>query len=373
MITPIEFRRHIHSNPELSFQEFETAQFIESALDEIGVEHRRIANTGVLAKIEGNGDLKRAIVLRADIDALPITEDIDVEWRSRRDGVMHACGHDIHAAVLFGVLQAMSKEPNFEGTLFGLFQPGEERNPGGASLVLAENPFAEYDIKAVVGQHTESSLEVGTLGFKSGQYMAASDELRFHVNGVGGHGAMRHQIKDAVFVATTIASRLIALNRDNLVLSIGKIIADGATNVIPESVYMEGTLRSFDEQEREIIIQRIHNIAKETSEQIGVETVVDINKGFPSVNNNDILTNIAVTLSKQTYNTVELQLRTTSEDFGFYGTQFPSLFYRLGVGTDAGRVHTAKYNPNEGAIEVGIDFMKSLAIEILGKNETKKR
>lgn len=370
-MTPIEFRRHIHSNPELSFQEFETANFIESALDAIGVEHRRIANTGVLAKIEGRENLKRAVVLRADIDALPIDEEVDVEWRSQHKGVMHACGHDIHAAVLFGVLQAVSKDPNFKGTLFGLFQPGEECNPGGASLVLAEKPFAEYDVKAVIGEHAEPGLEVGTLGFKSGQYMAASDELRFYVNGVGGHGAMRDQIKDAVFAATSIASRLIALNRENLVLSIGKIIADGATNVIPNSVYMEGTLRTFDEQERDIIIRRIHNIANEESTKIGLETIVDINKGYPSVNNNDTLTNIAVKLAKQRYKTVGLSLRNTSEDFGFYGTQFSSLFYRLGVGTDAGKVHTATYNPNEGAIEIGIDFMKSLALQILCKNETK--
>lgn len=372
-MTPIEFRRHLHANPELSFQEFETAAFIESALDAMGVEHRRIAKTGVLAKIEGRGNLNRAVVLRADIDALPIDESAEVKWRSCRKGVMHACGHDIHAAVLFGVLQSMSDDPNFEGTLFGLFQPGEECNPGGASLVLAEEPFADYTIEAIIGEHTEPALEVGTFGFKSGQYMAASDELRFYVNGVGGHGAMRNQIKDAVMAATNIASQLLALNRETVILSIGKIVAEGATNVIPNSVYMEGTLRTFDQQEREIIIQRIHNIAKEISTKVGVETIVDINIGYPSVYNNEALTNIAVALSKLTYNTVALPLRTTSEDFGFYGREFPSLFYRLGVGTDAGRVHTATYNPNEGAIEIGIDFMKSLAQQILDKNETTKR
>lgn len=168
-MTPVEFRRHLHRHPELSFRETESARFIAEALREAGIPCRPIAGTGVLAKIEGRGDLRRAVVLRADIDALPIREQSGAAWSSENDGVMHACGHDIHAAVLYGTLLRLSAERNFEGTLFGIFQPGEESNPGGASKVLAENPFEGYTVLAVVGEHVEPALDAGTLGFRAGQ------------------------------------------------------------------------------------------------------------------------------------------------------------------------------------------------------------
>ena len=228
-MNPTEFRRHLHAHPELSFKEHDTAAFIADRLTELGIEHRPIARTGVLAWIEGCGKAdpkRRAVVLRADIDALPITEQNDIGWRSCTPGVMHACGHDMHAAVLFGVLQQLAAEPDFRGTLFGLFQPGEECNPGGASLVLAENPFDGYEVRAVVGEHVEPQLEVGTLGFRAGKYMASSDELRFSVHGTGGHGAMRPQLKDPVAAAAEFVTRLIALNHEECVLSIGRIEAE---------------------------------------------------------------------------------------------------------------------------------------------------
>ena len=258
---PVEFRRRLHAHPELSFKEHDTAAFIEQQLDELGIEHRRIASTGVVARIKGRktpeGD-RRAAVLRADIDALPVTERNDCEWRSQNEGVMHACGHDMHAAVLFGVLKTFAEAPDFRGTLFGLFQPGEECNPGGASLVLAEKPFEGYDVRAVVGEHVEPQLEVGTLGFRAGKYMAASDELRFRVRGTGGHGAMRKQLKDPVAAGAELLTRLIALNGEECVLSIGRVEAGGATNIVPDEIYMEGTLRTFDERERGIIHRRGH-------------------------------------------------------------------------------------------------------------------
>lgn len=271
-MNPTEFRRHLHAHPELSFKEHATAAFIADRLTELGIEHRPIARTGVLARIEGHGKAdpkRRAIVLRADIDALPITEQNDIGWRSCNPGVMHACGHDMHAAVLFGVLQQLAAEPDFRGTLFGLFQPGEECNPGGASLVLAENPFEGYEVRAVVGEHVEPQLEVGTLGFRAGKYMASSDELRFSVHGTGGHGAMRPQLKDPVAAAAEFVTRLIALNHEECVLSIGRVEAGGATNIVPDEVYLEGTLRTFDEREREIIHQRIRNIAAEIDKRLG--------------------------------------------------------------------------------------------------------
>ena len=353
---PVEFRRRLHAHPELSFKEHDTAAFIEQQLDELGIEHRRIASTGVVARIKGRktpeGD-RRAAVLRADIDALPVTERNDCEWRSQNEGVMHACGHDMHAAVLFGVLKTFAEAPDFRGTLFGLFQPGEECNPGGASLVLAEKPFEGYDVRAVVGEHVEPQLEVGTLGFRAGKYMAASDELRFRVRGTGGHGAMRKQLKDPVAAGAELLTRLIALNGEECVLSIGRVEAGGATNIVPDEIYMEGTLRTFDERERGIIHRRIEIIAADIDARHGVKTQVTIGRGYPCVVNDEILVKQATALAKAEKLKVEmLPLRTTAEDFGFYCKQYPSLFYRLGVGAAAGRPHTATFFPDEAAIGV---------------------
>lgn len=370
-MTPVEFRRLLHTHPELSFREHDTAAFISAQLAALGIENRPVAGTGVLATIRGcrtaaEGVLP-AVVLRADIDALPIEEQAAVPWKSQREGVMHACGHDLHAAVLFGVLQKLSAKPDFEGVCFGLFQPGEECNPGGASLVLAENPFEGYAVKAVLGEHVEPALEVGTLGFRAGKYMAASDELRFTVRGTGGHGAMRSQLKDPVAAAAELTTRLLTLNREECVLSIGRIEAGGATNIIPDEVYLEGTLRTFDEREREIIRQRIRNIAADIDSRHGTCTRIDISQGYPCVVNDDTLTRLAVTLARPDFKVEMLPLRTTAEDFGFYCTKYPALFYRLGVGAAAGRPHTATFSPDEGAIDAGIRFMKRLTLQILEK------
>ena len=369
-ITPVEFRRHLHAHPELSFQEHETARYIEQQLDALGIEHRRIAQTGVLAAIRGSKgpDNNRALVLRADIDALPITEQNDCPWHSQHDGVMHACGHDMHAAILYGVLQRMAARPDFRGTLFGLFQPGEECNPGGASLVLAEKPFEGYDVLAVVGEHVDAQLEVGSLGFRAGKYMASSDELRLYIHGTGGHGAMRQLLKDPVAAGAELLSRLVALNGEECVLSIGRVEALGATNIVPDDVYMEGTLRTFDERQRKIIHQRIANIAAEIDSRYGVKSRVEISHGYPCVVNDELLVKLAVTLARRENLHIEmLPLRTTAEDFGFYCKEYPSLFYRLGVGAQAGRSHTATFLPDERAIDTGVDFMHKLALQILEK------
>ncbi len=369
-ITPVEFRRHLHAHPELSFQEHETARYIEEQLDALGIEHRRIAQTGVLAAIRGSKgpDNNRALVLRADIDALPITEQNDCPWHSQHDGVMHACGHDMHAAILYGVLQRMATRPDFRGTLFGLFQPGEECNPGGASLVLAEKPFEGYDVLAVVGEHVDAQLEVGSLGFRAGKYMASSDELRLYIHGSGGHGAMRQLLKDPVAAGAELLSRLVALNGEECVLSIGRVEALGATNIVPDDVYMEGTLRTFDERQRKIIHQRIANIAAEIDSRYGVKSRVEISHGYPCVVNDELLVKLAVTLARRENLHIEmLPLRTTAEDFGFYCKEYPSLFYRLGVGAQAGRSHTATFLPDERAIDTGVDFMHKLALQILEK------
>lgn len=365
---PIAFRRHLHAHPELSFRETQTAAYISRALDDLGIEHRSVAGTGVLARIEGSrtapGD-RRAVVLRADIDALPLDERTGLPYASQHPGVMHACGHDVHAAVLFGVLQETAAAPDFAGTLFGLFQPGEECNPGGASLVLAENPFEGFDVRAVLGEHVEPQLEVGTLGFRAGKYMAANDELRFRVRGTGGHGALRDQLHDPVAAAAELVTRLLGLNTPERVLSVGRIEAPGATNVVPDEVYMEGTLRTFDEEDRHDAHARIAQIAADIDTRHGTRTAADIDRGYPSVVNDARLTAAAVALAQaEGFRTEMLPLRTTAEDFGHYTLRYPSLFYRLGVGSAAGRTHTAAFAPDERAIEAGVRFMRRLALQL---------
>ena len=362
MITAVEFRRHLHRHPELSFEEVQTATYIEQALTEAGIPHSRIAKTGVLTKIEGKGDLSRAIVLRADIDALPVEEQNGLEYASENKGVMHACGHDIHAAVLYGVLLRLAEKRDFEGTIFGVFQPGEECNPGGASKILAEEPFAEYNVVAVIGEHTDSGLEVGELGFCKGEFMAASDELRFWVRGKGGHAAMRDKLNDTVVAAAHLITMLNAVNDDSTVLSLGKVVADGATNVIPDEVYIEGTFRCFSEEHRHTVWHIIEAAAQSVDAKFGTTTEVDINHGYPAVISDNKLVDKAVVLAAENGVAVKmLPKRYTAEDFGHYCMRYPSLFYRLGVGTDAGRSHTSTFAPNEDAIGVGVEFMEALA------------
>ena len=362
MITAVEFRRHLHRHPELSFEEVQTAEYIEQCLTEAGISHSRIAKTGVLAKIEGKGDLSKAVVLRGDIDALPIEEQTGLEYASQNCGVMHACGHDIHAAVLYGVLLRLAEKRDFEGTIFGVFQPGEECNPGGASKVLAEEPFKGYNVVAVIGEHTDSGLEVGELGFCKGEFMAANDELRFWVRGKGGHGAMRARLNDTVVAAAHLVTMLNAVNDENTVLSIGKVVANGATNVIPDEVYMEGTMRCFSEEHRHTVWHIIEAAAQSVDAKFGTTTEVDINHGYPAVVSDDALVEKAIALATEKGVAVKmLEKRYTAEDFGHYCVKYPSLFYRLGVGIDAGRSHTSTFAPDERAIEVGIEFMEALA------------
>ena len=360
-MTPVEFRRHIHQHPELSFEEHQTAQFIVEALTAEGISCSRIAETGVVAKLEGRGDLTRAVVLRADIDALPITENTGLDYTSENEGVMHACGHDMHAAILFGTLQKLNESRDFEGTIFGIFQPGEECNPGGASKVLAERPFEGYNVVAVIGNHTDSALEVGQIGLCAGAFMASNDELRFYVRGRGGHGAMRDKLNDTVAAAANIVAQVNRLNSHDLVLSIGKITADGATNIIPDMVYMEGTMRTFDSELRKRTWEQIYGVAAQVDEIFGTTTEVDINHGYPTVVNDSNLTQHAREVAEEICEVVELAKRYTAEDFGFYTEQYPSLFYRLGVGSAAGRSHSATFSPDERAIAVGVKMMTKIA------------
>lgn len=368
-MTVVEFRRDLHRHPELSFAEHRTQRFIMEALKAEGITCRAIAGTGVLATIEGiRGNLQRAVVLRADIDALPIVELNEVEYRSQSEGVMHACGHDMHAAMLFGVLQELNRERNFEGTLFGIFQPGEELNPGGASIVLAEEPFAQYNVAAVIGQHVDARIEVGQVGICPGVFMASNDELRFTVRGRGGHAARRQDIDDTVTAMAEMVLRTTDLNSPDGVVSVGRVIAEGATNVIPDSVYAEGTMRTFDAEERERIYTHIRSNAKAVEQKYGVSVEVDISRGYPSVVNDVMLSYEAMIMAAdEGIEVVEFGRIPMAEDFGYYTERYPSLFYRLGVGATSGGSHTATFLPDESAMEVGCRMMQRMALQMLNK------
>lgn len=364
-----EFRRHLHRHPELSFEEHQTSQFIGDRLSELGIEFRNIAGTGILARVEGRrGNLKRCVVLRADIDAVPIQELTSVEWASEREGVMHACGHDCHAAILYGVLKRMQMNRDFEGTLMALFQPAEEFCAGGAAKVLAEEPFKDYDVVAVVGQHTDSDLEVGELGFCPGKYLASTDDLTFTIKGVGGNAALRCQIKDSVVAMADLIMRLNMLNNDVCIVSVGQVEAAGAANIIPEQSACKGIMRTFNEGLRSRVKDMILHIAQEIEYKYDVEVEVGIESGNPCVENNAQLSYEAMLLADSCgYKVCDLEMCPTTEDFGFYSQIYPSLFYTLGVGQKSGRRHTPMYLPDERALEVGEEFMWQLALSILNK------
>lgn len=370
MITPEALRRHLHRHPELSFREHATAEYIAKALTEAGIAWQPIAKTGILAKIEGRGDRNNAVVLRADIDALPIQEQTDLKWRSEHPGVMHACGHDLHAAILYGVLCRLKDAP-FEGTLFGLFQPGEELNPGGAKLVLEEEPFAGYRVKGVIGEHVDSELPVGEFGLCPGPYMAGNDELRFTLSGGGGHAALRNKVRDTVRAAARLILAVTDLNSKERILSIGRVEAPGATNVIPEEVHLEGTMRIYAEADRLPLQQELRSLCEELGREEQLQIALAISAGYPPVENNRELSALAEATAREAGYTIHrLERRPTSEDFGRYGLHYPSLFYRLGVGQAAGRPHTPHFNPDEGAIPAGIDLMRRLALKLLNSETT---
>lgn len=372
----VRFRRAIHARPELSFAEHETSRYVADRLREAGIPFVPVAGTGLLARIEGQGDPARCVVLRADMDALPIAEQNTFEYASRNAGVMHACGHDIHTACLLGALMLLNgMRESVEGTVFGLFQPGEEVCPGGASLVLAEDPFLGYDIRAFIGEHVAPELPAGSLGFRPGQYMASSDEIRIALHGSGGHGALPHTLTDPVVASAALITSLqqiVSRNGDSTVptvLSIGKLIADGATNVIPAVVEMEGTLRTMDEGWRTRAKQRIREIASGIAAAYGVTAEIGIADGYPCVVNDPELTGRARAIAAGLWGDEKIQelaLRMTAEDFGYYTERYPAVFFRLGVGRTDGRptggLHTPTFDPDEEAIRYGIATMAALAL-----------
>lgn len=372
------FRRHLHMNPELSYVEYNTGKYISEQLRAWGIEHQHgVAGTGVVALVKGKNPKKKVTALRADIDALPIQEANDVPYKSQKEGIMHACGHDVHTASLLGACRILHEmRDQFEGTVKCIFQPGEEKLPGGASIMIKEGVLKNPAPSAIFGQHVHPPLHVGKVGFKAGRYMASADELYLTIKGRGGHGALPQNCIDPVVITAQIITALqqIVSRYGNptipSVLTFGKINSTGgATNIIPNEVKLEGTFRTMDEKWRKEAHHRMTKIAKSIAKGMGGACEVHIPKGYPSLFNNEPLTNNAIELAEGFLgkNKVErLPIRMTAEDFSFYGQKIPACFYRLGTGNPArgitAPVHNHHFDIDEDALVVGMGLMAYLAL-----------
>lgn len=375
----IAWRRHIHANPELSFQEFNTAAYVETMLGEMGIASQRLAETGIVALVKGSSDNGRTIALRADMDALPITEANEVDYKSKIEGVMHACGHDVHTSCLLGAAYILNEtRQHWKGEVKFIFQPGEEKLPGGASLMINEGVLTNPAPEAIIGQHVMPFIETGKAGFRSGIYMASTDEIYLTIKGKGGHGAMPHLNIDPVAISAqliTALQQVISRNANPTVpsvLSFGKVIANGATNVIPDQVYMEGTFRTMDENWRARAHECIKEIVNSVCSMYGATAVLEIRKGYPVLNNDEVLTTharkVAVEYLGQE-NIVDLDLWMAAEDFAFYSHKIPACFYRLGTGNKekgiTSSVHTPTFNIDENALPIGAGLMAWMAVSFL--------
>ena len=377
----IAHRRHLHSNPELSFEEFKTAEYVARELREIGLEPQEgFAGTGVVAIIEGRNPTSRIVGLRADMDALPILEANDVPYKSTVPGVMHACGHDVHTSSLLGSARILNQiKDEFDGTIKLVFQPAEEKAPGGASLMIKEGVLENPRPNSMVGQHVAPNIPVGKIGFREGMYMASTDELYLTVVGKGGHAAAPHQLVDPVLMASHIIvalQQIISRNRNPAnpaVLSFGRFIADGVTNVIPDEVTIQGTWRCMDEVWREDGLKRMKKLAEGIAESMGGHCIFEIVKGYPFLKNHPELTRRVRTAATQymgAENIVDLDLWMAGEDFAFYSQVVDSCFYRLGTRNEArgiiSGVHTPTFDIDESALEISTGLMSWLAISELG-------
>lgn len=376
----VALRRHLHANPELSYQEFNTAKYIATKLKEFGLQPTEgIGGTGVVALIEGKNPGKKIIALRADIDALPITEANPVEYKSKNNGVMHACGHDVHTASLLGTAKILNEtKGQWEGTVKLIFQPGEEKNPGGASIMIKEGVLQNPAPVSIIGQHVFPLLSVGKIGFREGKYMASSDEIYLKVIGKGGHGAAPELAIDPVVIASHIIialQQIISRNaspKQPTVLTFGKITAMGATNIIPDEVNIAGTFRALNEDWRKDGLSRIKKMAEGLAESMGGKCEVDIHHGYPCLENNPALTQ-RIRLAAEEYvgkeNVVDIEQTLGSEDFAYYSQLIQASFYRLGTRNEAkgitSYVHTPTFDIDESALKISPGLMAWMAIHQL--------
>ena len=374
----IEVRHHLHANPELSYKEFNTSKFIQDKLKEFGVPFSIMATTGVVAVIEGKNPSNRIIALRADMDALPIQEENNITYKSLIDGVMHACGHDVHTTCLLGAAKILSElKDEWEGTVKLIFQLGEEKNPGGASLMIKEGVLQNPSPTKIVALHVHPGLNYGKLSFRKGRVMASADEIFITIKGNGGHAAAPHLTQDTVLIASQLIVSLQQIISRNCnptspsVLSICSIHAGNATNIIPSEVKLMGTLRCMDETWRYKAHQLIEKQAKAIVEGMGGELDLLIDVGYPTVDSEPALTEQCTLLANEFMgedNVEETELRMGAEDFGYYTQQIPGCFFRLGVRNEEQgiihNVHTPKFNIDERAIEIGMGMMSWLGTQV---------
>jgi hippurate hydrolase len=351
-----QIRHHIHQHPELSFEEHQTAAFIAQQLTNWGIVHTTgIAGTGIVGVLEGRPG-KRCIAIRAELDALPILEANDTPYKSRNPGVMHACGHDVHATCLLGVLHILSQHKDeWEGRVKFIFQPGEEKHPGGGSIMIAEGVLKNPDVDAIFGLHVYPHLPAGTVGFRSGQYMASTDEIHITIHGKGGHAALPHQTVDPIAISAQVITALqqVVSRKSNpvspSVLSFGMIAGGTVNNVIPDRVELAGTLRTMDEGWRAQAHKLIKDIVTNICEAYGATATIDIPKGYPSLYNNPELTTSAEGWAKEYLgedHVKQLSLRMTADDFAFYGHEVPGCFFRIGTNRADKELTASVHNPH---------------------------
>ena len=377
----VKFRRYIHQNPELSFQEFKTSEFVCSILDKHSISYTKgIVKTGVVVIIEGKNPTKKTILLRADLDALPIEEKNTVKYISKNSGAMHACGHDVHTASVLGTAIILNElKSEFEGTVKIMFQPGEEVLPGGASLMIKEGVLHNPKVDAAIAQHVFPSMEVGKVGFRSEMYMASTDEIHITIIGKGGHAAMAGEYNNPLLVAASIIKEIekqfpfviddegVSRNTNNnipTVIAFGKIEGKGATNVIPETVYLAGTFRTMDELWRNEVKEKIKQISNDVCQIYKVKIDLNIIDGYPFLSNDIAVTNLCKQAAIEYLgedNVEDLPLRMTAEDFAYISQVIPSCFYRLGTGNKlkgiTSGVHTATFDIDEGALKISTGLM----------------
>ncbi|MEY4275149.1 MAG: Hippurate hydrolase [Bacteroidota bacterium] len=372
-------RHHLHMHPELSFQETATQAYVEKQLNAWGIPNSRLANTGVVGIIEGKNPGKKVVALRADMDALPITETNDVPYKSTNPGVMHACGHDVHTSSLLGTAHILQQvKDDFEGTIKLIFQPAEEKAPGGASIMIKEGVLENPKPISIFGQHVATNVPVGKIGFREGMYMASTDELYIKVIGKGGHGAMPDACIDPIVIASHIIvamQQIISRNKNPKfpsVLTFGKIEGLGATNVIPDEVNIAGTFRAMDETWRAEGLAKMKKLAEGIAEAMGGEAIFDVLKGYPFLQNDPELTRKAKTAAIAYMgedNVVDLDLWMAGEDFAFYTHHVDACFYRLGIRNEAkgitNGVHTPNFDIDEDALAIGPGLMAWLAVNEL--------
>jgi amidohydrolase len=375
----VAHRHHIHQHPELSFQEFETQAYVQKQLKLMGIDSSPLANTGLVALIQGNKPDRRVVALRADMDALPIWETNDVPYKSQNPGVMHACGHDVHTASLLGTAYILNSiKDSFEGTVKLIFQPAEEKAPGGASIMIKEGVLENPKPTSIFGQHVATNVPVGKIGFREGMYMASTDELYIKVIGKGGHGAMPDACIDPIVIASHIIvamQQIISRNKNPKfpsVLTFGKIEGLGATNVIPDEVNIAGTFRAMDETWRAEGLAKMKKLAEGIADAMGGSAVFEVLKGYPFLQNDPELTRKAKAAAIDYMgadNVVDLDLWMAGEDFAFYTHHVDACFYRLGIRNDArgitSGVHTPTFNIDEKALSIGPGLMAWLALSEL--------